>query len=346
MADAKVVEGPTGGQGFAHARGLGLLAVLVALLLVYPFLFTLPYQIHLPTLIFLFASLAQAWNILAGYCGQISLGNVVFFGVGAYTSTLLMRWLDLSPWLGMVVGGLLAVALAVAIGFPVFRLRGHYFSIATIAIGEIAYQLMLNWPAAGGASGILLPILPDGLVNFQFHRDKWPYYYIALGLLGVVTLASWSVDRSPLGYRFRAIKSDPDAAQSLGIDITRYKLYALMLSAFFTALGGAFYANYVLFIDPDSVLVLSLSVLIALIAVLGGVGTLWGPILGAAVLLPISELTRIQFGGTGGAVDLIVYGALIVLLAVFEPGGIMAMLRSTERLRRRAPGPPQPVAAD
>jgi branched-chain amino acid transport system permease protein len=313
---------------------LPALAVLGVLLLAYPHVFALPYQVHLFILIFLYATLAQAWNILAGYCGQISLGNAVFFGVGAYSSTLLLRWYDLSPWLGMLVGGLLAVGLAVLIGFPVFRLRGHYFAIATIAIGEIAYIVMLNWERAGGASGLLLPILPEGVVNFQFHSTKWPYYYVTLGLLVAVTAVSWWVARGPLGHRFRAIRSDPEAAQSIGIDITRNKLYALGLSAFFTALGGSLYANYVLFIDPDSVFPLSLSVLIALIAVLGGVGTLWGPIIGAAVLLPISEFTRINFGGTGRAVDLIVYGALIVLLAVFEPGGVMAMLRSADRLRR------------
>ena len=291
--------------------------------------------------------LAQAWNILGGYCGQISLGNAVFFGTGAYASTLLLKWADLSPWLGMLVGGLVAVLLALAIGLPVFRLRGHYFAIATIAVGEIAYQGMLNVDAAGGASGILLPLVPEGWVNFEFHSAKWPYYYIALGLLVAATAVAAWVASSPLGLYFRAIKSDPEAAQSIGIDITRYKLYALALSAFFTALGGSFYAQYVLFIDPDSVLPLSLSVLIALIAVLGGVGTLCGPIVGALVLLPISELTRIVFGGTGRVVDLVVYGTLIVLLAQFEPGGLMAVLRAVDRRgARSAAERPRPIGAD
>ncbi len=342
-----LVEGESAGASSGLGRPWLPVGLVFVAALAYPFLFTLPYQIHLAILVFLFAMLAQAWNILGGYCGQISLGNAVFFGAGAYASTLLLTRLDLSPWVGMLVGGLLAVLLALAIGLPVFRLRGHYFAIATIAVGEIAYQGMLTVDAAGGASGILLPLVPEGWVNFEFHSAKWPYYYIALALLVAATAVAAWVERSPLGLYFRAIKSDPEASQSVGIDITRYKLYALAISAFFTALGGSFYAQYVLFIDPDSVLPLSLSVLIALIAVLGGVGTLWGPILGALVLLPISELTRIVFGGTGRAVDLVIYGTLIVLLAQFEPGGVTSMLDAARRRRwRTAPRRPRHAAAE
>ena len=307
---------------------LGLPLVLEAQRLVHP--------LHILIMICLYATLAQAWNILGGYAGQISLGNAVFFGVGAYTSTLLMTRIGLSPWLGIPVGMVVAVLVSLAIGYPCFRLGGHYFAIATIAVGEIVQTLFINWREVGGASGIHLPLLPEAFVNFQFHSSKLPYYYVALGMAAIAFGCAFLVERSRLGYYFRAIKGDPLAARSLGVKITRYKLYAIAISAALTAMAGTFYAQYILVIDPESVLPLSLSVLICLIAVLGGVGSIWGPLLGALVLIPLSEGTRVylaQSGGGGRAIDLMVYGALIVLVAVFQPGGLVAISR---RFRGRA----------
>lgn len=317
-----------------------LLVALGGALLVYPAVFTQPYPRDVMIKIFLFALLAQAWNLLGGYCGQISLGSAVFFGIGAYTSSVLVMWGGVSPWLGMLAGMVLAVLVSQAIGFPCFRLRGHYFAIATIAIGEIVQTIMINWDAVGGARGIWLPIRPETFVNFQFHRAKWPYYYIALGLFAGVFALTAVVERSRPGYYFRAIREDADAAQSLGVPLARYKLLAIAGSAAFTALGGTFYAQYVLFIDPESVFPLSLSILVCLVAVLGGVGTLWGPFLGAAILIPLSEATRVYFGGTGKAVDLMIYGGLIVLVAVFQPAGLAGLLRALGGRGRR----PRPAA--
>ncbi len=320
----------------ARRLRIALLAALAVALLLFPAVFTKPYPRDVMIKIFLYGLLAQAWNLLGGYCGQISLGNAVFFGIGAYASSVLGLWWGLSPWLGMLAGMTLAVCVSQAIGFPCFRLRGHYFAIATIAIGEIVQTIMINWDALGGARGIWLPIKPETFVNFQFHRAKWPYYYIALGLFaGVFAVTAW-VERSRVGYYFRAIREDPDAAASLGVPLTRYKLLAIALSAAFTALGGSFYAQYVLFIDPESVFPLALSILICLVAVLGGVGTLWGPFLGAVILIPLSEATRVYFGGTGKAVDLMIYGGLIVLVAVFQPAGLAGLLARLGRGGRPA----------
>ncbi|HEV8437039.1 MAG TPA: branched-chain amino acid ABC transporter permease [Methylomirabilota bacterium] len=302
-------------------------------LLTFPLVFTKPFPRHVMITIFLYAMLAQAWNILAGYCGQISLGHAVFFGAGAYTSTVLVRQLGLTPWLGMLAGVVLAVLLSQIIGYPVFRLRGHYFAIATIAVGEIIQTLVINWDWVGGARGLFVPIKrPDSFLDFQFHESKQTYYYIALGLLVVAVALTWRLERSRAGYYFRAIREDQDAAASLGIPVARYKQRAMALSAALTALGGTFYAQYILFIDPESVLPLSLSILICLVAVLGGVATLWGPLIGAAILVPLSEGTRIYLGGTGKAIDLVVYGALIMLISIIQPGGIMAL---AQRGRRR-----------
>ncbi|HYB72211.1 MAG TPA: branched-chain amino acid ABC transporter permease [Candidatus Sulfotelmatobacter sp.] len=307
--------------------GAVLLAALLGAVLVFPWVFRLPYHRDVAIKIFLYAMLAQAWNILAGYCGQISLGHAVFFGTGAYTSTVLqMRW-GWNPWLGLVAGIVVAVALSQVIGYPCFRLRGHYFAIATIAIGEIVQTVGINWEFIGGARGLTMPLRKDSLLAFQFHASKYPYYYIMAGLLALCMLVSWRIERTRLGYYFRAIREDPAAAQSVGISITKYKLIAIAISAAFVAAGGTFYAQYVLYLDPDSVLPLSLSILVCLLAVVGGTGTLWGPLVGAALLIPLSEFTRIQFGGTGGAVDLLIYGALLTSVAVFQPAGLVGMVQ-------------------
>ncbi len=316
-----------------------LVAVLIAaFLLVFPFVFKRPFPQRVMILIFMYALLGQAWNILGGYTGQVSLGHAVFFGIGAYTSSILLIKLGLTPWLGMVAGILAAVALSVVIGYPCFRLAGHYFAIATIALGEIVAILFLNWKFAGGAVGLTLPILKESLLNFEFHRSKAPYYYIILAMLVIVVFLTYKIERSKLGFYFRAIKNDPDAAKSLGIDITKYKLMAMIISAAFTAIAGTFYAQYVLYIEPPSVLPLMLSIQVCLIAVLGGTGTIAGPLIGACVLIPMAEYTRVYLAVKEVAgldlrgLHLIVYGALIVIIAVFQPAGLMGLV---ERFRAR-----------
>jgi branched-chain amino acid transport system permease protein len=310
--------------------GLGAL-----IFLVYPLIFTLPFPRHVMIMIFLYATLGLAWNMIGGYAGQISLGHALFFGIGAYTSTLMLMKLGVSPWVGMLVGGILSMGVSYIIGYPCFKLAGHYFAIATIAIGEIAQVWMLNWDWAGAAVGLTLPILPESLINLEFHSTKAPYYYIAFGLLILGLLTTYGIDRSKLGYYFKAIKGDLEAARSLGINVTRYKFYALALSAFFTSICGSFYAQYVLFIDPDSVFPLMLSVVVCLVATLGGVGTIWGPVIGAFILIPISEFTRIYLGGGGKGTDLIIYGLLIIVISVYQPFGVIGIAK---RFRKKESG--------
>jgi branched-chain amino acid transport system permease protein len=309
------------------------LAAGVILLLLYPVFFTLPFPRHLMIMIFLYATLGLAWNMIGGYAGQISLGHAVYFGAGAYTSTLMLMKLGVTPWVGMLVGGLISIGLAFIIGYPCFKLAGHYFAIATIAIGEIAQQLMLNWDWAGGAIGLTLPLLPESFLHLEFHSTKVPYYYIAFGILALTLLTTYWIDHSKLGYYFKAIKGDLEAARSLGINVSRYKFYALALSAFFTSLCGSFYAQYVLFIDPDSVFPLMLSVIVCLVATLGGVGTVWGPVIGAFILIPISEFTRIQFGGGGKGTDLIIYGFLIMVISIYQPFGVIGISKFFKKRR-------------
>jgi branched-chain amino acid transport system permease protein len=306
--------------------GLGAL-----IFLIYPLIFTLPFPRHVMIMIFLYATLGLAWNMIGGYAGQISLGHALFFGIGAYTSTLMLMKLGASPWVGMLVGGILSIGVSFIIGYPCFKLAGHYFAIATIAIGEIAQVWMLNWDWAGAAVGLTLPILPESLANLEFHSTKAPYYYIAFGLLILGLLATYGIDRSKLGYYFKAIKGDLEAARSLGINVTKYKFYALALSAFFTSICGSFYAQYVLFIDPDSVFPLMLSIIVCLVATLGGVGTIWGPVIGAFILIPISEFTRIYLGGGGKGTDLIIYGLLIMVISIYQPFGVIGIAKRFQK---------------
>lgn len=322
-----------------------LLGALGLVALVFPLLFERGSWLNIAILVLLYAALAQAWNILGGFAGQISLGNAAFFGVGAYTSTVMLdRW-NVSPWLGMPVGALVAAIFAVAVFFPFFRLGGHYFAIATIALGEILLVLFSNWGYVRGARGITIPFVrgpdrrpTDSWAYLQFNDSRVPYYYVVLGLAVLAFTVAIAVNRSKLGYYFRAIKNDQQAARSLGVPVLRYKLIAVAISAALTAVLGTFYAQYLLFIDPETTMRLELSVLIALVAILGGVGTIIGPLLGAVVLIPAAEISRGQFGGSGNTLDLVLYGGLIILISVFQPNGLVAL--SSRFRRRREAGPP------
>jgi branched-chain amino acid transport system permease protein len=314
-------------------RHLAAGAVLMVFLLLLPLGISSVTILNILILTLLYAGLSQAWNILGGYCGQISLGNALYFGIGAYTSTLLLTHLGASPWFGMVIGGSLAAALALLIGWPLFRLKGHYFVIATIVIAEGALLLFQSWPWVGGTLGIYIPFLGDSWVMLQFQTAKLPFYYVALGYAAILWLVTYTIDGGRLGHYWRAVKDNADAAQSLGVGIFASKMQAVAISAFFTGVGGAFYAQFVSYIDPESVMNFQISLLMTLPAVLGGLGTLWGPIVGAAVLIPISELTRSYIGGSGQGLDLIFYGSIIMVIALVKPEGIVGLWADIKRRR-------------
>ena len=212
-----------------------------------------------------------------------------------------------------------------ALGYPCFRLRGHYFVIATIVIAEIGLLLFHNWDWAGAALGIDIPVRGDSWLKFQFTRSKLPYFYFALALACVAWFVTWWLEDSKWGYWWRAVKDNPDAAESLGVVVFNSKMGAAAVSAFLVAVGGSFYAQFVSYIDPESVMGFQFSLLMALPAVLGGIGTLWGPMLGAVILIPLTELTRSFIGGSGRGVDLIVYGGLIVAISLARPQGLVGL---------------------
>ena len=313
-------------------RQLLVFAVVVAMLALVPLGIKDVYTQNIIILTLMYAALSQSWNILGGYCGQISLGHALYFGIGAYATTILYTKFGILPWFGMVVGGIIAAVLALALGYQLFRLAGHYFTIATIVIAEAALLLVNNWDWAGAATGIQWPFGRDSWATLQFARNKLPYIWFVLGFAAVTWLVTFWIESSRWGYWWRAVKDNADAAESLGVEIFRSKMAAAAISAFFTAVGGSFYAAFVAYIDPESVMAFQFSLLMALPAVLGGIGTLWGPALGAAILIPLTEVTRSYLGGTGRGIDLIVYGALVMVVALARPQGLISLFT-----RRPAP---------
>lgn len=302
-----------------------IFSLLLFFLVIAPLLIQDTHFQHLLIMLMLFATLSQAWNLIGGYAGQVSFGHAAFFGIGAYGAMAPLNHWGLTPWAGMLIGGLAAVLLALIIGVPVFRLRGHYFAISTFAIAEVLRELFLSWEWVDGAFGLDAPVLDPGFYNFMFYKTKLPYHYTVLLFFVVMMFVAYRIERVRMGYYFRAIKQSLNAAEALGVNTSRYKLYAMLLSAFFTAICGSFYAQYILHIEPATVLSLDISIKIVLVTVLGGAGTLWGPLLGSAILIPLSEYTRIWLGGTGKGIDLIVLGALIVAICILEPKGIVGL---------------------
>ncbi len=315
----------------ARRANLGLAVAVVAAVACLPLFVKDVYVQNVLVLTLMYAALSQSWNILSGYCGQISLGHALYFGLGAYATELLFTKFGVLPWFGMAAGAAIAAAIAAAVGYPCFRLKGPYFVIATIVIAEAGYLLMLNWDYAGAAMGIEVPVRGDSWLKFQFARSKLPYFYFALGLAFVAWLVTWRIEDSRWGYWWRAVKDNSEAAESLGVDVFRSKMAAAAVSAALTAIGGGFYAQFVSYIDPESVMSFQFSLLMALPAVLGGIGTLWGPAVGAAILIPITEFTRSYAGGTGKGFDLIVYGLLVMGIALGRPEGIVGALAARKR---------------
>lgn len=281
----------------------------------------------------IYGTAAQAWNLIGGYGGQLSFGHAVFFGAGAYTSTLLLVSAGVSPWAGMWAGAAVAAAVALIVGYPTFRLRRHYFALATLALAELVRIVVLNWPLVGGAVGLYLPVRLLGRTDAMMWRTKPPYYELALALLAVACALVWLVDRTRLGLYLRAIDQDEGAAQALGVPARRYKLLAISLSAALTALAGSVFAQYVFYIDPSTVLDSSRSVLFAVMALLGGRGTVIGPVLGAGFLTLVSQYAGGALGGLGRGYDYVVYGLAIMMVAVYEPRGLAGLAARVRRAR-------------
>lgn len=326
MSSAPLVSPAAAHFATERRRRLFLGAAVAVAIAAIPFAVKDVYLLNVVVLTLLYASMSQSWNILGGYCGQISLGHALYFGLGAYATTLLWVNNGITPWAGMVAGAAISAATALVVGRFCFRLKGHYFSIATIVIAEIGLIVAHNAEFTGGALGLQWPIASDGWWSLQFGRDKSQWVWITLGLFAATFLVTWVIEDSRWGYWWRAVKDDVQAAESLGVEVFSSKMSAAAVSAAFTALGGGLYAAYVAYIDPESVMTFRFSLLFALPAVLGGIGTLWGPLVGAVVLVPLTEITRSYAGGSGSGLDLVIYGVLVMVVALARPEGLLSLL--------------------
>ena len=304
-----------------------------------PLLLPTDYMLQILFRVFLFAALGLAWNLVGGYAGQLSLGHAAYFGVGAYGLALFSK-LGISPWASVLLGIVMAVICAAMIGKVSFRLRGPYFALCTIAFAEVLRLIAKNLPnVTGGDVGVQVPAL------FTYSATRSFYWSGILLTLFALALSAW-IERSRFGYYLMAIREDQDTALSVGVNASRCKLWALLISAAITGLGGALYASMFLFIVPDQVLAMEISTEIAIVTMLGGAGTLLGPLVGSVVLESASEIFKNVFKEA----HLLIYGVLIVLVVLFMPEGIVGSITRRLELFRKAPtapfAAPEPVTAE
>jgi branched-chain amino acid transport system permease protein len=302
----------------------GLPIIIVILLALLPLVGLSSYLMHIFILVIIYSMIGMAWNLLGGYCGQVSFGHAAFFGVGAYTAGLLYSKLGVSAWWGLPLSIFVVTAFSLVIGFICLRLRGPYFALATLAMGEVLRVTSENLVTfTGGDVGILIR-------QRTWVGKTWFYYIILLLAIGAFLLIK-KVIESKLGYYFVSIREDQDAAESLGIDTTFYKTIALSLSGAVTGLAGAFYTNYMGYIDPNVVFSLhDISIVTIMVVMVGGVATYWGPTIGAIIMVFLAELIRSNPGL--GAAHQTLFGILLILIIIFLPNGIVGDFRKIIKL--------------
>jgi branched-chain amino acid transport system permease protein len=314
-----------------HLIGLG---VLLAVGMAYPAIF--PNNLTIAISVLLFAGWATSWDLLGGWNGQVSLGHASFVGLGAYFVAIGQSQFGLAPWWTMALAAVFAAVLGYFWGRLTFSLRGPYFSLSTIAVAEILRLVAINeeW-LTGGATGVFIATLPEPFGIDLFSRTA--QFYMALAFAAVVIATVIVISRARFGYQLRAVREDEDSAMAAGIDPTATKLKAFMLSAALTSIGGGIYGIVLAFIEPHVIFALLLSVQIALTAIIGGRGTIWGPAVGALVLIGAGEMFRTTFAEA----NMLIYGILILAVVLFVPRGIVGELarRHIRRLyAKRAQG--------
>ena len=318
--------------GVQLARYAGLLALSAVPLAL---LWSNPYWVNVLAYTYLFAALAASWNIIGGFGGQFSLGHGVFFAIGAYSVARLYLDVGLTPWIAIFPAAALATIIALLISWPTFRLRGPFFAIATMAINEACFALA-NYSdrITGGPRGILVPFRA-GLSNMIF-IERWKYALLMFAFMVVVVLITVWLRRARLGHYLLAVRADEDAARAAGIDVLKVKLQGMALSAFLTGIGGGLFAMYVRVLDPPTLFTLpEIGVKFALIALIGGIGTIIGPVVGALLIVPLENYLRGTLGGDIPGGHLIILGAILVAAALFLKRGVVgAVLAATQRSKR------------
>ncbi|MGS0744127.1 branched-chain amino acid ABC transporter permease [Glaciimonas sp. GG7] len=324
---------PTRRQVWLKYLGGMALALLPFVLLVHD-----TYWLNIIAFTYLMGGLAAAWNIIGGFAGQFSLGHGVFFGIGAYVTARFYTLFDISPWLTMIPAALFAALIAVLISWPTFRLRGPFFAIATMAFNEVAFVIANHFDAlTNGPSGILIPFKP-GFANMIF-TERWQYCLLMFVFAALVIAVTVVLRRSRLGYYLLAVREDEDAARAAGINVLGVKLQGMALSAALTSIGGALFAMYLRYVDPPTLFTLTdVGVKFALLALIGGIGTIAGPLLGAALIIPFENFLRAELAGALPGLSLAILGFLMVLAALFMKRGLVGALtdlwRKIDTIRR------------
>ncbi len=308
---------------------VGLLAVL-AFALLFPRFTKSNYVISVGVTLCAYACFGTAWNLIGGYAAQISWCHSTFAAIGAYTSFILFNRMGLTPWVGMFVGIAISIVAALMIGAVSFRLRGPFFSLCTIAFAEmIRVWLLYAKSLTKGAEGMVITFKKESFLNLMFRKDT-TFYYILLVMLILCVFISWRIQKSRTGYYLRAIRADEDAAESLGIRTNRVKLFAFVISAVMTSAVGTIFAFFLTYIDPATVSSMDIATKIGTMAIVGGAGTLFGPVIGALVLVPLSEVANILLGASGSG--MLLYGLIMILVIIFRPGGIISFFVGDAKL--------------
>lgn len=313
-----------------HSRVPALLGWVVFLVAVFaaPMYLSNQYDLRLAILVCLLGGASIGWNLLGGYANQISLGHITFFGIGMYTVAIFQTTLHLSPWLAIPVAVLLSVAVAVLIGWPSFRLSGHYFALATLALLPVSELIASGWESlTGGARGLSVPILPSGLATLQFDSPE-PFFYVSAVFLVVVLVIARVVRFSTLGMRLSAIRSNPEAATLAGVNQFRSKMTTLLISAAIVAVAGALYGAFLQYVDPRTAFSWDTTLNLVLFAIVGGLQFWWGPLLGAVILVPLNEYASLQLSGNLSALGQLAYGVILLVLIIFQPRGLGGLLQT------------------
>ncbi|MCB2168534.1 MAG: branched-chain amino acid ABC transporter permease [Deltaproteobacteria bacterium] len=302
---------------------IGALVFLVLLFI--PLFYESTFVLHMYTLIFFYTALTAAWNIPA-FGGQLSLGHASFFGIGAYTAAILYVNYGVSPWIGIVCAAAAAMVGGLVLSLPLIRLRGPFFTLASIAFAEVLRMVAIDWRSlTNGSVGINIPFKP-GLMNLTFQSGK-PFYYISLALAVGVVYLTYRIRSSALGYHLRAAASDDEAAKALGVNTTLAQFLALMWSSGITGVLGLFYVFYIYVLEPQTFFSLDLfSLQPALNGIIGGMGTVWGPVIGAVLMTPLGEFLRFYLGTIQQGLNFVVYGLVLVFTVKFIPGGIVSLI--------------------
>lgn len=290
------------------------------------------YIVSVGVLFFIYASLGTTWNIISGYAGQICWCMASFVAIGAYASFILDVRLGVNPWIGMFIGMLVSAGVSLIIGAVSFKHRGVFFSLVTIGFTEIVRILLIYFKGfTGGSNGLYVTYRENNLAKLTFDTDT-PMFYIMMVVTVVIVFIAWRIENTRLGYYLRAIGADQDAAESLGIDAFKVKMQAFVISAMLASIVGTFFAYFLCYIDPTTVGALAISTKIGAMAIVGGIGTLFGPLIGAAVLVPMTEISSMLLGSSGSG--MLLYGAVMLLIIILRPGGVISFFYKGNNITR------------